>query len=148
MPSGWHRLSRLPPEGHPPGLPKLFIDRSLGRLEVPRLLRDAGLDLVTLAEHYGMPADEDVEDVTWIADVARHGWVALMKDARIRRRPAERAAIQSNGTRCFCVPRADLPSAVMGERYLANLGAMTTACQSPGPFLYAVHAHQLRAMPL
>jgi alkanesulfonate monooxygenase SsuD/methylene tetrahydromethanopterin reductase-like flavin-dependent oxidoreductase (luciferase family) len=67
----------LPPEAVAASLPKLFIDRSLGRLEVPRLLRAAGLDVVTLAEHYGMPADEAVDDVTWIAEVAAQGWVAL-----------------------------------------------------------------------
>ena len=33
---------------HPDGLPDLFIDRSLGRLQVPAGLRSAGLRLVTL----------------------------------------------------------------------------------------------------
>ncbi len=36
---------------HPDGLPDLFLDRSLGRKKIPTLLRDAGLRLVTLAEH-------------------------------------------------------------------------------------------------
>ena len=45
---------------HPDGLPDLFVDRSLGRIRVPELLRNAGLRLVTLAEHYGMPADESL----------------------------------------------------------------------------------------
>jgi hypothetical protein len=39
---------------HPDLLPDVFIDRSLGRIEVPRLLREAGLRLVTLAERYGI----------------------------------------------------------------------------------------------
>ena len=43
---------------HPDELPDLFIDRSLGRIKVPALLRAEGLRLVTLAEHYGVPADE------------------------------------------------------------------------------------------
>jgi hypothetical protein len=51
---------------HPDGLPDLFLDRSLGRLQVPRLLRDTGLRLVTLSEHYGIPSDEDVADVDWL----------------------------------------------------------------------------------
>ncbi len=38
----------------PAGLPDFFVDRSLGRLAVPKLLRDAGLTLVTLAERYGI----------------------------------------------------------------------------------------------
>ena len=38
---------------HPAGLPDLFLDRSLGRINVPGLLRAAGLRLTTLIEHYG-----------------------------------------------------------------------------------------------
>ena len=45
--------------------PKFFIDRSLGRVAVPNGLRDDGWDVVTLAEHYGMPRDEEVA-VTYV----------------------------------------------------------------------------------
>jgi len=48
---------------HPAGLPELFVDRSLGRKQVPKILRAAGLNLRTLAEYYGMPRDQEVEDV-------------------------------------------------------------------------------------
>ena len=47
---------------HPDGLPDLFLDRSLGRVRVPALLRAAELRLVTLSERYGIPADETVPD--------------------------------------------------------------------------------------
>jgi hypothetical protein len=47
---------------HPDGLPDLFLDRSLGRKKVPELLRAEGLRLVTLAEHYGIPARRITED--------------------------------------------------------------------------------------
>lgn len=47
---------------HPDGLPELFLDRSLGRRQVPALLRDVGLRLPTLAEVHGIPADETVAD--------------------------------------------------------------------------------------
>ena len=48
---------------HPDGLPELFLDRSLGRIKVPSLLRADGLRLITLSEYYGIPADEAVRDV-------------------------------------------------------------------------------------
>jgi hypothetical protein len=51
---------------HPAGLPDLFLDRSLGRIKVPQLLRATGLQLVTLSEHYGIPADELVADDEWL----------------------------------------------------------------------------------
>lgn len=68
-------------------LPFVFVDRSLGRIQVPELLRAAGVLLVTLAEHYGRPQDETVEDTTWIVDAANREWISFMKDERIRRRP-------------------------------------------------------------
>ncbi len=68
---------------HPAALPDLFIDRSLGRIQVPNLLRAAGLRLVTLAEHYGIPADEEVADTTWLEEVGKRAWAAFMKDENI-----------------------------------------------------------------
>lgn len=73
---------------HPDELPDLFLDRSLGRIQVPGLLRGAGLRLITLAEHYGIPADEDVKDEVWLELAGRNGWVVFLKDARIRSRPS------------------------------------------------------------
>ena len=35
--------------------PRFFLDRSLGRKAVPEALHTDGWDLITLAEHYGMP---------------------------------------------------------------------------------------------
>ena len=59
---------------HPDGLPDLFLDRSLGRVKVPRLLREHGLRLVTLAEHYGIPADETIADEEWLELAGDRGW--------------------------------------------------------------------------
>ncbi len=68
--------------GHPEGLPDLFWDRSLGRRQVPALLRDAGVRLHTLAEMYGVPADEAVADTEWLELVGQRGWPVLVKDER------------------------------------------------------------------
>jgi len=105
---------------HPNGLPDLFLDRSLGRIQVPRLLREAGLRLVTLAEHYGIPADEDIADTTWLRDAGSAGWVVFMKDSRIRRNPAERAELIANGVRAFCLMRKDLMASEMATRLHAS----------------------------
>src|SRR4029450_880234 len=75
--------SRTSCVSHPDGLPDLFLDRSLGRIKVPRLLRAAGLRLVTLSEHYTIPADEDVADDEWLELAGSRGWAVLMKDTRI-----------------------------------------------------------------
>jgi PIN like domain len=133
---------------HPDGLPDLFIDRSLGRIQVPDLLRAVGLRLITLADHYGIPADQDIEDVTWLELAGQCDWVVFMKDAEIRRRPAERAAVKSHAVRAFCLSAGSLPAADMASRFIDNLRAITDACANPGPFMYAVHASRITRLSL
>ena len=128
--------------------PRFFVDRSLGRIQFPTLLRAAGVDLVTLAEHYGIPADETVEDVAWLADTAQLGLVVLAKDARIRRRPAERTAISEHGARCFFYARADLHAADGAARFLHNRAAIERACAQPAPFAYVIHPTRIVRMAL
>lgn len=137
-----------PRRRHPEGLPLLFIDRSLGRIKLPTLLRVAGLELVTLAEHYGTPQDENVDDVTWLSDTAARGWVAVGKDERIRRRPAEKEAVRRCGARVFYFTRGDLRAEVYAERILANIDAMARACAGSGPFIYVVHPNRIERMTL
>jgi len=125
------------------GAPFVFIDRSLGRIQVPRLLRAGGIELITLAEHYGRPQDEDVDDPTWITEASERGWILFMKDQRIRRRPAERQAIIDSRARCFCLSDGSLGFADMAGRYLANWPAIVRASAQPGPFLYSVRAAEI-----
>jgi hypothetical protein len=130
------------------GEPFVFVDRSLGRLQLPRLLRASGIQLVTLAEHYGVPADEAVEDATWIADAAQQGWIMFMKDERIRRRPAERRALHRHAARCFCLANANLTSAAMAERYISNWPRIRRLATEPGPYLYAVHLNRVEQLQI
>ena len=136
------------PTGHPEGLPDLFLDRSLGRRQVPALLREAGLRLHTLAEVYGVPADEDVADTQWLGLAGQRGWPVLMKDERIRYRPSERAAVVTHCVQAFCLTGGNLRAAAMAEQYLTVIGDLAQACTRPGPFLYAVSARGLRRLDL
>jgi len=131
---------------HPAGLPDLFLDRSLGRIKVPALLRAEGIRLVTLAEHYGIPQDELIADTTWLADAGSRGWAVLLKDERIRFNPPARAAVIAYKVRCFCLTRQNLLSDEMAAWFLHNLPSMTDACREPGPFVYAVHATKIVRM--
>ena len=78
-------------------LPTLFLDRSVGRIGVAAGLRTAGLVVITLAEHYGMPADEHVSDVEWLTEAGRNNCAALKSDANLRRRdaPERRALVEA-----------------------------------------------------
>lgn len=133
---------------HPDGLPELFLDRSLGRRQVPALLRDVGLRLCTLAEVYGIPADETIADTEWLARAGQQGWVVLMKDDRIRYRPAERAAVLEHRVQAFCLSSGNLRAAEMAQRFIDVLEQITEACNQPGPFLYTVSRVGLRRIRL
>jgi hypothetical protein len=133
---------------HPDGLPDLFVDRSLGRVRVPELLRAAGLELVTLSERYGIPADETVPDDQWLREAGERGEAVFMKDARIRYRSAEKAALVTYAVRCFCLTGGNLTGDEMAACFLDNLDAITTACTEPGPFLYAVQRRRIERLAL
>ena len=123
--------------------PRFFLDRSLGRKAVPEALRADGWGLITLAEHYGIPADEQVADTEWIEEAAKRGWPVLMKDKRIRHRQAEITAVTEHKARCFVVTRGDLPSAHMAQRFIANKTAILLAAAGPGPYIYSVQTDRI-----
>jgi hypothetical protein len=114
---------------------------------VPAILRAADLRLETLAEKYGVPRDQEVDDVTWIGYTAANGRVAFMKDSAIADRGSlEAAAVRSTGARCFTLLRQDLPAHRMAGWFLNRLDDITAACAQPGPFIYAVRETDLRQL--
>jgi hypothetical protein len=102
--------------------------------------------LITLAEHYGVPADEQVEDTRWIKDTAEQGWAVLMKDKRIRYRHAEIQAVIEHRARCFVITRGDLTSAAYADRFIINQQGIFAASNAEGPFIHAVHADRLEPL--
>lgn len=133
---------------HPDGLPELFLDRSLGRIKVPSLLRSHGLRLTTLVEHYGVPRDETVTDQAWLALAGQRGWVVFMKDARIRYNRAERETVSEYQVRCFCLSNRSLTGEEMADRFITNLDRITRACNESGPFIYAVHNNRIEKLEI
>lgn len=124
--------------------PHFFVDRSLGGVTVPRLLREAGWELTTLAEHYGKPADEAVDDVDWLALAGGNGWPVLMKDEKIRYRAGERAALVDAGVRAFCLASGNLKSAEMAGLFTQHQGAIWQHAAGDGPGLWVVSRSEVR----
>lgn len=131
----------------PPRL-NFFVDGSLGRIKVPTLLRAAGIELRTLAEVYGIPADERVADLEWLELAGNHSWPILMKDGRIRRNPAERAALVQHGVQAFCLTNGNILAAAMADEFLAAMDRIVEACRAESPCLYAVSRGRLRKLDL
>jgi hypothetical protein len=127
----------------PEDLPHVFVDRSLGAVQVPAMLRQAGFVLTTMRDHYGEAQAQRVADVDWIALTAQRGWIGFHKDAEIRRNEVERRAVLDTGARMFCVPRADITAADVAARFIQNLGAIVAAVQEPGPYIYSVQTNRI-----
>ena len=115
---------------------------------MPSLLREAGLRLTTLAERYGIPADQEIEDERWIRDAGELGEVAIMKDERIRYRPAEKAAILAWQVKAFCLARRDLTAPAMAELFLSNLEGMVHACRNHQSGIFVITRGGVRRVPL
>jgi PIN domain-containing protein len=129
---------------HPP--PEFFIDRSLGRHHLADALRREGYVVHTLASVYGEQEGQDVADERWLKDAGEHGWVVLLKDDRIRRRPAERDALVSAGVRAFCLTNAQLRADEQTHRFISNLNRIVQQARHPGPYIYGVYQDGLRRL--
>lgn len=122
------------------------MDRSLGRRIVPEALRAHGLTVHTLASVYGEQQAQTLADEVWLQDAGRHDWVVLMKDDRIRRRPAERDAFVAAGVRAFCLTNANLRGVDQAARFVDNRHRILHRAQQPGPYIYGVYEHRLERL--
>lgn len=121
---------------------EFFIDRSLGRHQVPQTLREAGWTLRTHHEVYGK-RDEKVPDVEWLAMCGREDLPVLTKDRRLRYRPAEISAIRRFGVRTFVVTGGNLRAEEQAARFDRSRQRIEEACAGSGPFVYAIQADRI-----
>jgi hypothetical protein len=126
--------------------PEFFIDRSLGRKHLAEALRACGLVVHTMAVVYGEEAAQSLPDEQWLRDVAAKGWVVLMKDDAIRRRPAEREALIDAGVRAFCLTNAQLRATEQTARFVNNRHRIIQQARKPGPYIYGVYHRGLRRL--
>lgn len=116
--------------------PEFFIDRSLGRKVVPEALRGYGLIVHTMASINGEQAGQASKDETWLAEVGRRGFVVLMKDDAIRRRPAERDVLIAGGVRAFCLTNAQLRGEEQARRFVHNRHRILRQVCQPSPYIF------------
>lgn len=122
--------------------PEFFVDRSLGRFTVPDALRAEGYMVHTMHSVYA-DREEEVEDTEWLSAAGENDWVVLTKDARIRYRGNELAAVRAAGVRIFCITTARLTGAQQAERFVKNLNRIVQRARKPGPYIYAVYERRL-----
>jgi hypothetical protein len=121
----------------PPDEPTFLVDESLGGNVVTSALREAGASVERLRDHFP-PGTPDQE---WLAEVGNRGWVVVTKDKRIRRRPAEVAAIVGANVRAFVLTSGNATGQAMAQAYVAALPAMRQYCRDfAPPFVATVSA--------
>jgi hypothetical protein len=119
--------------------PEFFIDRSLGSEAVPAALRAVGAEVVTMRELWGEAEAQELLDTEWIARLRESNPIVLMKDDRIRYRPAEQLAFEQAGLRGFVLTNGNLRRAQMAAYFLDNLDTIRRIAEQPGPYICGVY---------
>ena len=114
-----------------------FFDRNFGT-RVPRAIRLVGRDIRYHDEEF---AAQDTPDTDIIPNVARNGWVMLTRDKKIRRRPAEVAAIRMARAKCVVLAqRSALNAWGLLHRVVCSWEDIETIVdRSSGPFILNVY---------
>ena len=100
-----------------------------------------------MADIYGERIGQGLADTEWLGDAGQNGWVVLMKDDKIRYRPAELEALTTAGVRAFCLTNANLRGADMAQRFVDQLPKITRiATERPGPYIFGVYVDGVRAL--
>jgi hypothetical protein len=92
-----------------------------------------------MAAVYGEQIGQGLADETWLRDVGERGWVVLMKDDAIRRRPLERDALIAGGVRAFCLANAQLRGEEMARLFVESRHRILRQARQPGPYIYGVY---------
>jgi uncharacterized protein with PIN domain len=82
----------------------IFVDRSLGSKKIPDGLRGLGVPVEIHDDHFARDAD----DTLWLNACGTRAWIVLTKDERIRRDPAEVAAVVASGVDAIFIGRQDI----------------------------------------
>lgn len=82
----------------------------------------------------------DAEDKKWLEEVGRNGWIAILRDKRVRTRIWERQAIVDHGVGCFILNQGRDPTRWEYLKLLAiTLDEMERlAADTPRPFIFTV----------
>lgn len=126
--------------------PEFFVDRSLGRKLLPDALRDAGYIVHTMWSVYGPGADQQITDVQWVIEGAGKEWVLLTKDAKMRHRSAERAAIEDAGARVFLLTNQQLVASDQNAIFLHNIHRIIRLAHKPGPYVYGIYRDRVERL--
>lgn len=98
--------------------------------------------------HDRSPVRAGANDVDWIPVVSTRGWVAVVRDQKIRTRPLEKAALAEHPLRMLVLTSSGQLNVCGQLRVLvARWDKIKELVQEPSPRIYAVTMKQARAIP-
>lgn len=113
-----------------------FIDRCLGGKRIVEALRRAGITVEIHDDHF--PAD--AQDVDWLPEVGKKGWVVLTKDANIGKRSLEKLAVARASIKMFTLASQNLSGADMAAIFLKAIVPMQDFVRkTPAPFIAKIY---------
>jgi hypothetical protein len=115
---------------------ELFADRNLGVNTFPAILRAEGITVHLHQDHF----PQDAEDVVWMPEVARRGWIIISPDIRISRDRLEVDAIMTSGASVFCLSGGQCTAEEKARNFLRCLPQVAKVVDStPPPFIAKVY---------
>lgn len=129
------RRDDLPP-------PDFFIDRSLGRHEIPDALRSWGYTARTVWDVYGIEREQTLDDEVWIRDSAVSGWVCLTWDY-LRSPRRLRPAIAESRAKVFRIGREANNAATQVAWLQTNIHRIIQRSRRDGGWIWVVRERRI-----
>jgi predicted nuclease of predicted toxin-antitoxin system len=115
---------------------RFFIDRCLGSKRIVTALKSSGIAVEIHDDHFA----KDAQDVDWLPEVGKQGWVILTKDARIGKNHLERMAVTNAGISMFTLASQNLSGKEMADIFLKSITKMQEFVRThPAPFIAKVY---------
>lgn len=121
--------------------PKVLLDRSLSTRLAP-VLRLALIHCLTLEDVYGRKGAEQAPDTQWIEDAATHGYAVFTANPRILQVKHEREAIETHGTKVFCIAKPNGTRETRAYIYGRHILSILRRMKKPGPCFWRLYHGQ------
>ncbi|MCL2090696.1 MAG: hypothetical protein FWH11_05660 [Micrococcales bacterium] len=129
--------------------PRFFLDRCLGSVVVPDGLREAGWDVSTMDDVYGVEASQDIADVDWIREATERGEVLVTKDVRIARNPVEAQIVYMCAAKVVTITNSQITSSGILDRLLRHEETVFRwSARTPAPFVLGISELRARRLTL
>ena len=113
-----------------------YIDRCLGNKLIVETLRNAGVSVEIHDDHFA----KNAQDIDWIPEVGKRGWIILTKDARIGKNKLERLAVADAKVKMFILTSQRLSGQDMADIFLSAIVKMRQLIWiNPAPFIAKVY---------